>query len=90
MMPDVLGTIGLTAQDVQDPLELEIWGDKYSELHGGTDRHMSEAVSPQVRSIDFRQENPEEFPDGYNIVVWDGSQHLHHGLLEYLKSRPRT
>jgi hydroxymethylpyrimidine pyrophosphatase-like HAD family hydrolase len=85
--PEVLATIGLEHQDVQNPAELEVWGDKYSILHGGTDRHMSEALPPEVRSIDFRQENPSEFPDGYNIVLWDGQQHLHHGLLEYLQSR---
>lgn len=86
-MPEVLATIGLRQSDVQNPHELEIWGDKYSTLHGGTDRHMSEAVSPEVRSIDFRQEDPAEFLPGYNIVLWDGEQHLHHGLLEYLRSR---
>ncbi len=86
-MPEVLATIGLKPEDVQNPVELEVWGDKYSVLHGGTDRHMSEALPPIVRSIDFRQEDPAEFPDGYNIVLWDGQQHLHHGLLEYLQSR---
>ena len=88
-MPEVLATVGLKPEDVQNPTELEVWGDKYSVLHGGTDRHMSEALPPEVRSIDFREENPAEFPEGYNIVLWDGHQHLHHGLLEYLQSRPR-
>jgi hydroxymethylpyrimidine pyrophosphatase-like HAD family hydrolase len=86
-MPEVLATIGLELKDVQNPAEMEVWGDKYSVLHGGTDRHMSEALSPKVRSIDFRPEDPAEFPKGYNIVLWDGKQHLHHGLLEYLQSR---
>jgi hydroxymethylpyrimidine pyrophosphatase-like HAD family hydrolase len=86
-MPEVLATIGLQASDVRNPHEIEIWGDKYSTLHGGTDRHMSEAVSPEVRSIDFRQEDPTELPEGYNIVLWDGQEHLHYGLLEYLRSR---
>ena len=27
------------------------------------------------------------FPEGYNIVLWTGQRHLHHGLLEYLQSR---
>ena len=85
--PKVLATIGLELHDVQNPAELEVWGDKYSIMHGGTDRHMSEALPPEVRSIDFRQENPAEFPAGYNIVLWDGMEHLHHGLLEYLQSR---
>jgi hydroxymethylpyrimidine pyrophosphatase-like HAD family hydrolase len=85
--PEVLATIGLQRKDVQNPAELEVWGDKYSVLHGGTDRHMSEALPPEVRSIDFRQEDPAEFPEGYNIVVWDGTRHLHDGLLEHLQSR---
>jgi hypothetical protein len=83
----VLSTIGLQISDVQNPHELEVWGDKFSTVNGGTDRHMSEAVPPEVRSIDFRQEDPSELPQGYNIVLWDGEHHLHHGLLEYLKSR---
>ncbi len=83
----VLGTIGLGADDVRSPQELEVWGDKFSVVNGGTDRHMSEAVSPQVRSIDFREEDPAELPEGFSIVLWDGKHHLHHGLLEYLQSR---
>jgi hydroxymethylpyrimidine pyrophosphatase-like HAD family hydrolase len=83
----VLGTIGLTADDLQDIETLEVWGDKFSIIRGGTDRHMSEALQPQVRTIDFREENPAEFEEGYNVVVWDGQKHLHHGLLEYLQSR---
>ena len=83
----VLSTIGLTPADIQNPQELEVWGDKFSVINGGTDRHMSEAVSPQVRSIDFRQEDPAELPTGFNIVLWDGQHHLHHGLHEYLRSR---
>jgi hydroxymethylpyrimidine pyrophosphatase-like HAD family hydrolase len=88
--PDVLQTIGLSANDLHDVSALEVWGDRFSSIRGGTDRHISEALPPQVRSIDFREENPAEFEEGYNIVVWDGEQHLHHGLLEYLKSRPRA
>ncbi|MCA9344039.1 hypothetical protein KC947_03770 [Candidatus Saccharibacteria bacterium] len=84
--PEVLATIGLKLEDVQNPAELEVWGDKFG-VDGGTDRHMSEALAPEVRSIDFREEDPAEFPKGYNIVVWDGEKHLHNGLLEYLQSR---
>jgi hypothetical protein len=83
----VLATIGLAPEDVENPQELEVWGDKFSVVNGGTDRHMSEAVSPDVRSIDFREEDPSELPEGFNIVLWDGKHHLHHGLLEYLQSR---
>jgi hydroxymethylpyrimidine pyrophosphatase-like HAD family hydrolase len=59
--PAVLGTIGLTADDLQDIETLEVWGDKFSIIRGGTDRHMSEALQSQVRTIDFREENPAEF-----------------------------
>lgn len=85
--PHALAALSLKATDIVSPSHIEVWGDKYSVLHGGTDRYMSEALPPTVRSIDFRAENPSEFPDGYNIVLWDGQQHLHHGLLEYLQSR---
>ena len=88
--PAVLSTIGLTTDDLQNIQTIEVWGDKFSKIRGGTDRHMSEAVSPKVRSIDFREENPAEFEEGYNIVVWDGEKHLHHGLLEYLQSRHKV
>lgn len=87
--PEALSTIGLKTKDLTSPSHFEVWGDKYSVLHGGTDRHMSEALPATVRSIDFRQENPAEFPEGYNIVLWTGQHHLHHGLLEYLQSRHR-
>jgi len=83
----VLSTIGLSQNDIQNPHEIEVWGDKFSVINGGTDRHMSEAVSPEVRSIDFRQEDPAELPKGFNIVLWDGQHHLHHGLHEYLHAR---
>ena len=85
--PEALATIRLKAEDLTSPSHFEVWGDKYSVIHGGTDRHMSEALPPTVRSIDFREEDSNEFPDGYNIILWNGEQHLHHGLLEYLQSR---
>jgi hydroxymethylpyrimidine pyrophosphatase-like HAD family hydrolase len=85
--PAILATVGLQSSDLQDSNTIEIWGDKFSRLRGGTDRHMSEAVSKEVRSIDFRQELPDEFEPGYNIVVWDGERNLHEGSLEYLQSR---
>lgn len=84
---EILHSVGLSKEVVSHPKAIEIWGDKFSTIRGGTDRHMSEATSPQVRSIDFRQENPEEFMPGYNIVVWDGEKHLHEGTLEYLKGK---
>ncbi len=84
----ILSSLGLTREDIQDPEKVEIWGDRFSVLTG-TDRHMSEALPTEVRSIDFRQENPEEFPQGYNVVLWDGERELHDGLLEYLQTRQR-
>src|SRR3990170_7902513 len=83
----VLSSLGLTKRDIADPRILEVWGDKFSVLRGGTDRHMSEALPKRVRSIDFRDEDSSEFIEGFNIVVWNGQHHLHHGLLEYLQSR---
>lgn len=78
-----LGTIELS------PEHMEIWGDKFSVIRGGTDRHISEALPKQVRSIDFRQEEPTEFLPGYNTVVWDGQKYLHEGLLEFLQLRTK-
>ncbi len=86
---EVLASVGLSPSDIAGPESIEIWGDKFSVIRGGSDRHMSEAVDPSVRSIDFRDEDPAEFPDGYNIVRWDGEKHLHEGLLEYLQTRNR-
>ena len=83
----VLASLNLDPDTVGDPAHTEVWGDKYSVVDGGTDRHISEALPTSVRSIDFRAENPAEFPEGYNIVLWDGKRQLHHGLLEYLQSR---
>ena len=55
----ILTSLGLTKDELQNSNNIEIWGDKFSTLRGGTDRHMSEAVPQSVRSIDFRLENPE-------------------------------
>jgi hypothetical protein len=87
--PNVLASLNMTQSDLQNPAYLEVWGDKFSIPQGGTDRHMSEALPKDVRSIDFREEDKDELPDGYNIVLWNGKKHLHNGLLEYLQSRPK-
>ncbi len=84
--PKLLATIGLEPAAISQPQNLEIWGDKFSKIRGGGDRYMSLAVDPQVRSLDFRPEDPAEFEAGYNIQLWDGQHHLHEGLLEYLQS----
>lgn len=83
----VLGAVRLQKADL-NPEHMEVWGDKFSVIRGGTDRHMSEALPREVRSLDFRQENPEEFLPTYHTVVWDGQKHLHEGLLEFLGTRP--
>ena len=83
----ILSSLGIHKSDLENPESMEVWGDKFSVARGGTDRHISEALPKQVRSITFRDENPEEFLEGYNIVVWKGRKHLHEGLFEYLKSR---
>ncbi|HET9946941.1 MAG TPA: hypothetical protein VFQ63_02665, partial [Patescibacteria group bacterium] len=68
----LLENTGLTTSIIHSAELVEIWGDKFSTIHGGTDRHMCEAVDPQVRAIDFREEDPQEFPEGFHIVVWNG------------------
>lgn len=85
---EILESVGLTKEDISNPEFIEIWGDIFLALTG-TDRHMSEALPKEVRAIDFREENPEEFMKGYNTVVWNGENRLHEGLLEYLQSRPK-
>lgn len=69
---------------------MEIWGDKFSTVKGGTDRHIAEALPKEVRAIDFRRENPKEFLEGFNIVVWNGAKEKEAGLEEYLQSRKKA
>lgn len=83
----ILSSLGIHKSDIENPESMEVWGDKFSVVRGGTDRHISEALPKEVRSISFREEKPEEFLEGYNTVVWSGKEHLHDGLLEFLKSR---
>ncbi len=83
----VMASVGLTRDDLDHANEIEIWGDKFGQKKGGTDYHMCLAVSPKVRAINFRNEDPAEIPTGYNIQLWDGEKRLHEGLLEYLQSR---
>lgn len=84
---DILSDLGLQREEINHVNEVEIWGDKFSQKKGGPDFQMCQAVLPQVRAIDFRQENRDEIPAGYNIQLWDGDRRLHEGLLEYLQSR---
>jgi len=85
--PKCLNDLGLTTEQLTNPTSMEIWGDKFDQFRGGTDRHIQEAVSPAVRAIDFRREDPAGFMEGYNTVVWNGDKQLHEGLLEYLQLR---
>ncbi len=81
---EIIGNLNLPL-DIRNKSDLvEIWGDKFAEV-GGSDFMMSKAVSPKVKSVDFREESEEKFADGYNIMVWRGKKHLHEGLLEYLQ-----
>lgn len=81
---ELLKSYNLPLDIVKQPSLIEIWGDKFTK-NGGSDRKMSMAVDPSVRSIDFRKESVDEIGDEYNIVLWDGKQELHDGLLEYLE-----
>ena len=67
------------------PAMIEIWGDKFSVVNGGTDTHMCEAFPKTVRAIDFRAEPKEELPKEFNVVLWDGELHLCKGTEEYMK-----
>lgn len=83
---DILETIGVSSADIAQPHHLEIWGDRFNHILG-TDWQMCVSLDPRVRAIDFRDEDPKGFPEGYNIVIWSGQHKLHKGALEYLQSR---
>lgn len=81
----LLEMYGLPTDISNKPSLLEIWGDKFA-VNGGSDRKMCLAVAPETRAIDFRTEDPASLGKEYNIQLWDGTKHLHEGLLEYLQS----
>lgn len=86
----IMSSFNLKSKELfQHPEFMEIWGDKFSTIHGGTDRYICEGLPKKVRAIDFREENPDEFLPGYNIQIWNGQKHLHHGLLEYLQTKEK-
>lgn len=64
--------------------KVEIWGDKFSAINGGTDFHMCEAFSNDVLAIDFRRESVDEIPTSHNISLWDGECSLCKGVEEYM------
>jgi hypothetical protein len=83
--PTVLRSLGLGPY-MPSAGETEVWGDRFSQF-SGTDWLMCKPIDRRVRALSFRNENPAEFPKGYNIQLWDGAYRLHMGLLEYLESR---
>jgi hypothetical protein len=85
LTPTVLRSLGLGPNMLRAG-EIEVWGDRFSQF-SGTDWLMCKPIDRRVRALSFRNENPAEFPEGYNIQLWDGAHRLHTGLLEYLESR---
>ncbi len=85
LAPAVLGRLGL-GTTIPRPKEIEIWGDRFSG-RAGTDWLMCKPIDASVRAISFRDEDPGEFPEGYNIQLWDGTHRLQEGLLEFLEGR---
>lgn len=84
---NILQSLGIDKENINEREEIEMWGDKFVQKKGAPDFDMCLAVSPKVRAIDFRRENSNELPKGYNIQLWNGKNELHEGLLEYLQSR---
>lgn len=88
----ILSTLGLSKELLRDSEHIEIWGDKFAspnKLKPGPDLQMSLAFPPEVRSIDFRDEDPIKLSPEYNIQLWKGSKRLHEGTLEYIQSRKK-
>ena len=83
LTPSVLRHLGL-GPNLPPAAEIEVWGDRFSQP-SGTDWLMCKPIDRQVRALSFRDEDPAEFPDGYNIHLWDGEHRLHEGLLEFLE-----
>lgn len=80
-----ISSLGFTPDELKDPEIIEIWGDKFSAVNGGTDRHICEAVPNEVKSIDFRHEPECELPSEYNINIWDGDTALCEAVEEYME-----
>ena len=83
LAPKVLCDLGLGPAPPRAE-EIEVWGDRFSQS-SGTDWLMCKPIDRSVRAISFRDEDPAEFPVGYNIQRWDGERRLDAGLLEYLE-----
>jgi hypothetical protein len=85
LTPSVLRDLGIGPQPPRAG-EIEVWGDRFSQT-SCTDWLMCKPIDRSIRTISFRDEDLAEFPQGYNIQLWNGEHRLHDGLLEYLKSR---
>jgi hypothetical protein len=85
LSPKVLHALGLGTR-VLGAGKMEVWGDRFSH-QAGTDWLMCTILDRKVRAISFRDEDPAEFPQGYNIQLWDGECRLQAGLLEFLQTR---
>jgi hypothetical protein len=83
LTPSVLRDLGLGPEPPRAE-EMEVWGDRFSQS-SGTDWLMCKPIDRGVRALSFRDEDPAEFPEGYNIQLWNGEQRLQAGLLEYLQ-----
>ena len=64
---------------------VEIWGDKFSTVDGGTDYLICKAFPSTVRAMDFRQEDLAELDPTYNIRLWDGAESLCDAVIEYFR-----
>ena len=73
----------MNCRDIRDK-EIQIWGDKYSLVNGGTDMNILYGLNRQVLAIDFRDEPDDELDLSYNIQKWRGQYSLSKGLEEYL------
>jgi hypothetical protein len=85
LAPAVLGRLGL-GTTIPCPKEIEIWGDRFSG-RAGTDWLMCKPIDRSVRAISFRDEDLADFPEGFNIALWNGAHRLQEGLLEFLEGR---
>lgn len=82
---EVLNKIGVVNPENISDSEIQVWGDKYSLVNGGTDMNMLYGLNKNVLAIDFRKEPINELDMTYNIKIWNGQKTLCEGLEEYLR-----
>jgi hydroxymethylpyrimidine pyrophosphatase-like HAD family hydrolase len=85
----ILHDLGLEIEDLHNPQNIEIWGDKFVNNAGDFQMYLGipESVRKEVRAIDFRKSETQGLPEGFNIVLWDGEKEFSEGLEEYLVAR---